>query len=98
MKSYKKMSYWQRLRVLFNLPRSGRLIWGLLRDYRVPVQNKIMFLGLAVGYFLLPMDLVPDLLPFIGQFDDITVMLFLVDRFVASIPGYVVSDHLESLR
>ncbi|MDD2421675.1 MAG: YkvA family protein [Heliobacteriaceae bacterium] len=91
-------NFWQRLRILFNLPRSTRLIYSLLKDSRVPGLNKVLLLGLGTAYFLMPVDVVPDFLPFFGQFDDLTVMLFLVDRFVASAPGHVVQEHLHTIR
>ncbi|KAB2954196.1 DUF1232 domain-containing protein [Heliorestis acidaminivorans] len=92
-----KATTWQRLRVLFNLPRSSRLIMALLRDGRVPVVNKALLLGLGTAYFLWPLDVVPDMVPFFGHIDDLTVVLFLVDRFLASAPSYVVREYMERI-
>lgn len=97
MPPFRTPTFWQRLRILFNLPRSTRLIYALLKDSRVSLLNKLVLLGLGTTYFLLPVDFVPDLIPFLGQFDDLTVILFLLDRFVASAPAHVVQDYLDRI-
>lgn len=48
-----------------------------LADPDTPWPAKVL-LGLAVGYTLLPFDLIPDLLPVIGQRDDLIIVPDLV--------------------
>jgi uncharacterized membrane protein YkvA (DUF1232 family) len=52
----------------------------LLRDPRVPRRAKVT-LGLALPYLAMPLDLIPDFIPVIGQLDDALV--------VAAVFGYV---------
>src|SRR5450432_1549651 len=40
-------------------PMYARLIWALLRDERTPMGRKVL-LGGALGYLILPADLIPD--------------------------------------
>jgi len=79
--------------MLLNLPKSLPLVWRLGWDRRVPVWQKVVYLGGALAYFLLPTDLVSDFFPIIGQLDDLTVLVFLIERFVSGIPEYIVREH-----
>lgn len=49
-------------------------LYYMLQDEKVSLQHKAYIVG-ALGYFILPIDLIPDgLLPIIGFTDDIAVM------------------------
>lgn len=49
-------------------------LYYLLQDDKVSIQHKAYIVG-ALGYFILPIDLIPDgILPVIGFTDDIAVM------------------------
>jgi uncharacterized membrane protein YkvA (DUF1232 family) len=48
------------------------LLHRLLRDERVPRRRKIVLLML-LAYLAIPIDLVPDFIPVVGQLDDVLV-------------------------
>ena len=63
----------------------------VLRDTRTPWLPKLL-LGLAVGYALLPFDLIPHFLPVIGHLDDVILIPALVGLALRLIPAPVVAD------
>ncbi|MGH7650863.1 MAG: YkvA family protein [Gemmatimonadaceae bacterium] len=74
------------------LPNFLRLVGGLLADSRVAATDKLLVAG-AVGYVLLPMDFVPDFIPFIGEIDDVFLLVLALQRLIANAPRAVVLQH-----
>ena len=58
------------------------LLYYVLADPSTPQRYRMVIMG-ALGYFILPFDLVPDLLPFAGMADDWAALIAAVS-FVAS--------------
>ena len=63
------------------LPNMVRLLGRLLKDARVPTAEKALFIA-AIVYVVSPIDLIPDVFPFIGQVDDIYVVALSLLRLV----------------
>ena len=78
------------------LPTYARLVWGLARDPRVPAPQKLI-LVVIIGYLLMPIDLIPDFIPVLGQLDDVAVVLLGLDLFIKSAPDDVVDAHLARI-
>jgi uncharacterized membrane protein YkvA (DUF1232 family) len=78
------------------LPSYARLVWSLARDDRVPARQKIL-LGAIAGYLAMPIDLIPDFIPVIGQLDDLAVLIFGLDLFIKGAPKEVVEEHLARI-
>jgi uncharacterized membrane protein YkvA (DUF1232 family) len=74
------------------LPNLGRLMWGLARDRGVSYVDKALVVGAAL-YLVMPLDLVPDFLPFFGQVDDLVLLLVAVRRLVRRAGPEVVLRH-----
>jgi len=74
------------------LPNFLRLIGGLLTDVRVSTTDKLLVAG-AIGYVFLPMDLVPDFIPFIGEIDDVFLLVLALQRLIANADRSVVLEH-----
>ena len=47
-------------------------------------------LWLAIGYILMPFDLIPDFLPIIGQLDDLVIVPLLLYVAVKLTPAHVI--------
>jgi uncharacterized membrane protein YkvA (DUF1232 family) len=77
---------------LMFLPNMVMLLGRLLKDARVPTAEKALFLG-AIVYVISPLDLIPDMLPFIGQVDDLYVVALTLLRLVNRTDESVVRQH-----
>jgi uncharacterized membrane protein YkvA (DUF1232 family) len=78
------------------LPSYARLVWGLARDARVPAAQKLVLVG-VIGYLLMPLDIIPDFIPVLGQLDDVAVLLLGLDLFIRAAPDEVVNEHLARI-
>jgi uncharacterized membrane protein YkvA (DUF1232 family) len=81
-------------RLIWKLPMYARVIWGLFRDPRTPLPLKGL-LAAALAYLVMPFDLIPDAIPILGQADDLTVLMLVLDLFIANAPAAVRREHLE---
>ena len=64
----------------------------LLRDGRVPLGTKAL-VALTVVYLVSPLDLVPDVIPVLGQLDDALVAVFALRRVVRVAGPEIVAEH-----
>ena len=62
------------LHYIRQLPSFVRLLFGLIRDPRVAMLDKLLVFG-AVAYIITPIDLIPDFIPFIGEVDDVYILV-----------------------
>lgn len=74
------------------LPNMVVLLGRLLKDARVPTAEKALFVA-AIVYVISPLDLIPDIFPFIGQVDDIYVVALTLLRLVNRSDETVVRQH-----
>jgi uncharacterized membrane protein YkvA (DUF1232 family) len=69
----------------------------VLKHPQTPLIAKV-FLGLAVGYLLLPFDLIPDFIPVVGQLDDVVIIPLLVYIALLFIPKYIIQGCREQVQ
>ena len=74
-----------------SLRRELRVYQLVLKDRRTPRLAKFL-LGLAVGYALSPVDIIPDFVPVLGYLDDIVLVPALVILALKMVPREVVED------
>lgn len=84
------------LTILRHLPNFVRLYWRLFRDPRVSLLAKGVLIA-AAAYLALPVDLVPDLVPVLGQLDDIAVLIGACKLFIQLCPSAVVEEHVRRI-
>src|SRR3954470_1529424 len=78
--------------LLMFLPNLIALCGRLMLDKRVPVAEKALFAG-AVIYALMPFDLIPDMIPFVGQVDDSYLISLTLLRLMSRTNADVVREH-----
>ncbi len=74
------------------IPAYIRLLFGLMSDSRVSRIDRFVVLA-AVAYVISPLDFVPDFLPFLGQVDDVFLVMLALQRLVNNAGRRVVMDH-----
>jgi uncharacterized membrane protein YkvA (DUF1232 family) len=74
------------------LPNYLRLLGGLLTDRRVSPVDKLLVAG-AMAYIVMPLDLIPDFIPFIGEVDDVFILVLALQRLVSNAGRSVVLAH-----
>ena len=79
-------------RAVWNLRKTLPLTVRLLIDTRVARWHKMVFLFTTLGYLIFPYDFIFDL-PFMGQFDDLAVMVFMVNWFIKHTPKAILEEY-----
>jgi len=74
------------------LPRFLKLILGLLKDSRVPVEDKAILFA-ALAYLFNPADFLPDAIPFFGMVDDLYLVALALLRLLNHVDEEVLRDH-----
>ena len=78
--------------LLMFLPNMVILCAKLMVDSRVPRTERALFAG-ALIYFIIPFDFIPDMIPFVGQIDDLFLISLTVLRLIDRTDDSVVRAH-----
>ena len=69
-----------------------RLLGGLLTDRRVNALDKLLVAG-AIAYIVMPIDVIPDFIPFLGEVDDLYLLVFALQRLISNTGRNVLYAH-----
>jgi uncharacterized membrane protein YkvA (DUF1232 family) len=83
------------LPVVRRLPAYSRLSAALLREPALKVLHKAILIG-GLVYLFSPIDLVPGLIPILGQIDDIAIALWTLRLALRTMPPAVAERHLDA--
>lgn len=62
------------------------------KDERIPSRDKAIIVAL-VGLIISPIDLIPDVIPFFGQLDDLIILAILLDYFFSVLDSRLLLSH-----
>ena len=94
--SYSEEGFWDKVKTFAQKLGSTGLYYALVLYYmtlddKVPLQQKAIIMG-ALGYLILPLDVIPDAFLGVGFSDDIGVML----TALRAVKDNITVEHLES--
>lgn len=78
--------------LLLVIPNLLLLCAQLLVDPRVPAKERLLVAG-AIVYAFVPLDFIPDMLPFVGQVDDLYLIGMTLLRLMTVSDPQVVREH-----
>ncbi len=81
---YNEKRFWKKIghiakKVEASVLRPILLLYYTLKDGNVPIREKAYIIG-ALGYFIIPTDLIPDFIAGLGYTDDLAVMAILLKQ------------------
>jgi uncharacterized membrane protein YkvA (DUF1232 family) len=83
--------------LLLFIPNLMALLIGLLRDERVSQADKAILAGIVM-YVIVPIDIIPDFIPFIGQVDDSYLLAISILRLLNRADRRVIMEHWRGQR
>ena len=78
--------------LLLFLPNMVILCAKMMVDSRVPRTERALFAG-ALIYAIIPFDFIPDMIPFVGQIDDLFLISLVILRLIDRTDDAVVREH-----
>ncbi len=78
--------------LLLFIPNMLLLCFRLLTDPRVPAAERALVAG-AIVYAIIPFDLIPDMLPFVGQVDDAYLIALTLLRLMERTDPKIIREH-----
>jgi uncharacterized membrane protein YkvA (DUF1232 family) len=72
------------------------VLFYTLQSKSVPVKDKAIIIG-ALGYLISPLDVLPDAIPIVGLSDDLTVLVYVINKIWVDVPDDVKIKAQEKL-
>ena len=70
------------------------LAGDVFRDERIGIAPRLIVFGVLL-YVAMPLDIIPDFIPVLGQLDDLVILGIAAWLLVRSIPPEVIEEHLK---
>ena len=90
---YSESSFWNKILSMakkagLKLIYLALLLYYTLESRNVSNTDKAIIIG-ALGYFILPLDIIPDYIPIIGYTDDMTILVYAYNRVKSNINDHI---------
>ncbi len=97
-KQYSEKSFWEKVgKFAFQAGKlvveKALILYHCLQDPETPTWAKTIIIG-ALGYFIMPLDAIPDLTPVVGFSDDLGALLLAF----ATVAMHVKEQHIEKAK
>lgn len=89
-------SGWLKEAVLL-IPNLIKLLYNLMQDASVPKADKVLLVG-TIAYVLSPLDFLPDMIPFLGQVDDLLLMALVIKRLMDNVSHEILMEYWDGNR
>jgi uncharacterized membrane protein YkvA (DUF1232 family) len=76
------------------IPNFLKLLYRLFKDSRAPLAEKALLAGTII-YVVSPLDFIPDLIPFVGQVDDLYLVALVVLRLLSRTDDQALREHWD---
>ena len=88
-KYYNEKSFWSKIKSIskkagLKLIYIAFLLYYTLSSNYISKMDRTIIIG-ALGYFIFPLDFIPDYIPFFGYTDDLTILLYAYKRVKANL-------------
>lgn len=70
------------------------LLGRLLKDNRVEMKTKVIIAG-TIAYLASPVQIIAEIIPVLGQVDDISLTFFVLDRIVNEVPEKIIIENWQ---
>lgn len=67
--------------LLMFIPNLTKMLYRLVKEPKIAASEKALFLS-ALAYVISPLDFLPDIIPFLGQIDDLLLVSLVLKRFM----------------
>ncbi|GAA0181197.1 DUF1232 domain-containing protein [Clostridium sediminicola] len=70
------------------------LLYRLIKDERINLKTRAMIGGL-ITYLALPIDIIPDAIPILGQIDDVAIVFIVLEKILKNLDKEIVFDNWQ---
>jgi uncharacterized membrane protein YkvA (DUF1232 family) len=92
------MPFADRIKAMFKRIGQEITVYQLVLRHPATPWHARIILGIAIAYFLSPIDLIPDPIPVLGQLDDLLIVPGLIALALKFIPKEVVAECREKVK